>query len=330
MKPNRTLTRRAATVREILIERFKENPLLVPDSHCVWMSTNIFNPGVVIGDDGVWRMLVRGASTPDQSLSSLGLALSTDGIRWNLLSKPVLLCSVNGDCTFGIRDPRIVEWEGSYYVFVTVISSSDRGTRVGIFRTDNFFEYEWIGTPFDEVDANAAVFPQVINGWAYLLHRLPPHIRIARTRDLTLKGGWQDDQVLVNKNQFYLHPDRGVEPTKIGIAGPPIRTPKGWLVITHVVHRYDPKITKYSFLIHRSYSLSFMVLDIDDPTKILYVHDRPILWPEERHEIVGTVPNVVYSCATVDTGKDLVIYWGGADTVICGGRLPKTALPMCY
>lgn len=317
--------------KTIRIERFK-NPLLVPDSHHYWMSKNVFNCGVIIGDDGVWRMLVRGASTSDQSRSDLGLALSTDGLNWNLLTEPVLRCGSNEHCEFGIRDPRIVKWvDGFYYVFTTVISAAEgRGGRVGIWKTDNFLEYEWVGIPFDEDDANSAVFPQLFDGWAYLLHRIPPHIRIARTKDPTLKNGWRDDHVLIKSTEFYPHPDHGVKPTKIGIAGPPIRTPKGWLVITHVVHRYEPRETKFSSLIYRSYSLSFVLLDIDDPTKVLYVHDRPILWPEERHEIVGTVPNTVFSCATVDTKNSLYVYWGGADTVICGGKLPKEDLPMCY
>jgi len=303
---------------------------LEPDQSHAWMSKNVFNCGVIIDDDGLWKMLFRGAWTEDQSMSDLGLAISSDGEKWYVLDKPVLECGFNHHCTEGIRDPRIVKWvDGWYYVFTTVYSLV--GARVGIWKTKNFLEFEWIGVPFDYDDANSAIFPETIGGWAYLLHRKPPHIRIARTRDLTLKGGWRDDRVLIKGNQFYSHPDHKVTPAKIGIAGPPIKTPKGWLLITHVCHRYDPKITKHPLLLYQMYSLGFAVLDLEDPTKVLYIHKEPILWPEERHEIVGLVPNVVFSCATVDAGGDSIyIYWGGADTVICGGRLMKEDLPMCY
>lgn len=315
---------------KIKIERFEENPLLVPNTTVEWMSRNVFNCGVVIGDDGVWRMLVRGSHTEDQSRSDLGLALSTDGIDWNLLTKPVLQCGFNEYCEFGIRDPRIVKWiDGEYYVFATLNSSI--GVRIGIFKTRDFLKFEWVGVPFDYEDVNAAIFPQLIKGWVYLLHRKFPNIHIARSKDITLKDGWKDNQVLIEKDKTYRHPDHKVLPDKIGIAGPPIRTPKGWLVITHVVHRYDPREWKNSFLIYRSYSLSFILLDIDDPTKIRYVHPMAILRPEEKYEVTGTVPNTVFSCATVDPGGDsLYIYWGGADTVICGGRLYKKDLSMCY
>ena len=316
--------------KEIEIKRFKENPLIAPNKNIKWMGQNVFNCGVIIGDDGIYKMLIRGAWTNTQVGSDLGLALSTNGVKWNPLMNPVLRSGFNEHCLVGVEDPRIVKWvDGFYYIFATACCID--GGRVGIWRTKNFFDYEWVGIPLDQEDKDASIFPEPIDGWAYLLHRKTPHIWISRTKDQTLKTGWQDSHVLIEKDQTYRHPDHGVLPDKIGIAGPPIRVPKGWLLIIHVVHRYDPKITKYSFLIYRSYSLSFIVLDLKDPTKVIYNHRRPILWPEERHEVIGTVPNVVFSCATIDPGGDsLYIYWGGADTVICGGKLYKKDLPMCY
>ena len=316
--------------KRILIERFKNNPLIQPNSNNAWMSKNVFNCGVVIDDDGLYKMLFRGARTEDQSMSDIGLAISSEGTEWYVLDKPVLKHGFNDYCTQGIRDPRIVRWiDGWHYIFAVANASSK--VNIGIWRTKNFFEFEWVGMPFKHEDNNASIFPEPIGDFAYLIHRKLPHIWISRTQDMSLKSRWQDSKILIDKDQFYLHPEHDVLPIKIGLAGPPIKTPKGWLIITHVVHRWDPRITKYSFLIYRSYSLGFAVLDLEDPTKVLYIHPEPILWPDERYEVAGTVPNVVFSCATVDTGGDsLYIYWGGADTVICGGKLLKEDLPMCY
>ena len=84
-------------------------------------------------------------------------------------------------------------------------------------------------------------------------------------------------------------------------------------------------------MFNRVYSLGFMVLDLENPTKIKYIHPAPILWPTEKHEITGAVPFVCFSNATVDPGGDAIyIYWGGADTVVCGGKIYKKDLPMCY
>jgi len=311
--------------KEILVERFKENPLLLPNPNIKWMSRNVFNCGVVIGDDGIWRMLIRGAWTVSTIGSDLGLALSTDGFKWNNpLVDSVLPAGFNDYCNEGIEDPRIVKWvDGFYYVLATVCNPT--GGRVGIWKTRNFLDYEWVGITFDQEDKDASIFSEPINGWAYLLHRKAPHIWISRTRDLALKSGWQNSQILSSKDDWYKSPITGNVPEKIGIAGPPIKTPKGWLVITHVVHgRGENRF-------NRVYSLGFMVLNLDNPTEIEYIHNAPILWPEKDYEIVGSVPMVCFSNATVDPGGDaLYIYYGGADTVICGGRLYKKDLPMCY
>jgi predicted GH43/DUF377 family glycosyl hydrolase len=318
---------RSRSVKMIQIQRFANNPLIEPHPHHKWMSVNVFNPGVCLDTDGLYKMLIRGAYTEDQSMSDLGLAFSTEGTKWHVLNEPVLECGFNAHCSRGIRDARIVKWiDGWWYVFTTVLSAS--GGKIGIWRTNNFFEFEWVGIPLNQEDTDATIIPEPINGYVYMIHRRNPDIWISRTQDMSLKTGWGDSRVLIRKDQYYNHPDHLVSPNKIGIAGQVIKAPSGhWLLKTHVVHRWDPKITKYSFLINRSYSLSFAVLDLLNPTEVVYVHNEGILWPEERHEIVGIVPNVVFSCATVDPGGDALLeYWGGADTVICGGKLMKKDL----
>ena len=307
--------------REILIKRSKENPLLSPNSAIHWMSNNVFNCGVVIGDDGVWRMLIRCSWTESTVGSDLGLALSVDGIKWNPLTNPVLRCGFNEHCIVGIEDPRIVKWiDGFYYIFATACNVN--GVRIGIWKTKNFLDYEWVGIPFDHEDKDAAIFSEPINGWVYLLHRKTSDIWISRTRDMSLAEGWQDSQILSCKDDWYKSPAGNV-PAKIGIAGPPIKTPKGWLVITHTVHKENR--------FNRVYSLGFMVLNLENPTKIEYIHPKPILWPEKDYEVVGSVPVVCFSNAIVDSGNDaFYIYYGGADTVVCCGKLYKKDLDMCY
>lgn len=310
--------------KEILIKRFKNNPLLQPNPNSGWMNKNVFNCGVIIDDDGLYKMLFRAAWTEDQSMSNCGLAMSVDGIKWYVGDKPVLRCGFNDHCTKGIEDPRIVKWiDGYKYIFATAYSPA--GWKIGIWRTKTFFEYEWVGIPFNHEDKDASIFPQLIDGWTYLIHRKTPHIWISRTRDKTLKEGWQDSHILSKNNEWYRSPFTNNLPTKIGIAGPPIKTPKGWLVITHVVHGQGENI------FNRVYSLGFMVLNLKNPTIVEYIHQSPVLWPTEEYEVMGSVPVVCFSNAIVDPGGDaLYIYWGGADTVICGGRLMKKDLPMCY
>lgn len=314
----------------ILVRRFKKNPLVRPDSETSWMNVAVLNCGVV-KKNGKYKMIFRAVNRKDHLGSSLGLAESKDGQRWILRAKPVLKTGFNKHCQWGIEDPRIVKWiDGRYYLFTTVLDrygDNSLKIRIGIWRTEDFLNYEWIGIPFDWEDKDAAIFPETIDGWVYLLHRKKIHIWISRTKDLTLRGGWQDSRILARTDEFYPSPNTGSLPKNIGIAGPPIKTKKGWLVITHSNYKGENKAPK----LDRLYTLGFMVLDLKDPAKVNYVHPEPILLPAETYEKDGCVPNVVYSCATVDAKKDAVyIYWGGADTVICGGKLLKKDLPMCY
>ena len=309
--------------KEILVERYEHNPIIEPNSGIPWMSKNVFNCGAIF-ENGWYKMLFRAARTNNQEMSVCGLAFSREGTKWHIFKEPVLMCHSNEPCDKGIEDPRIVKWiDGWNYIFATAYSSA--GARIGIWRTKNFFDYEWIGAPFDWEDKDASIFPEPIGGWAYLLHRKAPHIWISRTQDFTLRRGWQNTQILTKFDEWYLSPNTGNMPVKIGIAGPPIKTPKGWLLIVHTVHG------KGENMFNRVYSLGFMLLDLQNPTEIKYIHPASILWPTEKYETTGAVPFVCFSNATVDPGGDAIhIFWGGGDTVLCGGRIYKDDLWMCY
>ncbi|MCH8741899.1 hypothetical protein IH779_03290 [Patescibacteria group bacterium] len=315
--------------RRIQIERFPNNPLIIPDPNSSWMNVAVFNCGVIKSDDGLYRMLFRATSRKDHQYSDIGLALSEDGKNWSVHDEPVLKRGFNQYCVRGIEDPRIIQWvDGWYYIFAAVKSAAVKsaGVRVGIFRTKDFFEYEWVGFSFNRIDRNTVVFPEPIGNFAFLIHRTFPHILISKSEGFGLDNSWQGGQILIRPKELYLNPHNGAKPWKIGIGPPPIRTPKGWLVLINVSNkesRSDPK---------KIYSLGFAVLDLHDPTKVNYIHPEPILWPTEEYETIGCVPNVCFCCAAVDTGgDDIYIYYGAADNVIAGGVLKKEQLVgICY
>ena len=87
---------------------------------------------------------------------------------------------------------------------------------------------------------------------------------------------------------------------QIGNCGSPIETDRGWLVLTHGV---GPM---------RKYSIGVVLLDLEDPTKVIGRLDKPLLSPNEN-EREGYVPNVVYSCGGVVHGDELVIPYAMSD-----------------
>ena len=98
-------------------------------------------------------------------------------------------------------------------------------------------------------------------------------------------------------------PSRPWELIQLGNSGSPLETEAGWLVITHAV---GPM---------RTYHLSAMLLDADDPARVIGTMDRPLLSPRED-ERDGYVPNVVYSCGSLIHAGKLVLPFGIADQSI--------------
>jgi predicted GH43/DUF377 family glycosyl hydrolase len=87
---------------------------------------------------------------------------------------------------------------------------------------------------------------------------------------------------------------------QLGNCGSPIETEAGWLVITHGV---GPM---------RRYTLGALLLDLDDPTRVIGHLDDPLLAPDAS-EREGYVPNVVYSCGSTIHAGHLVLPYGYAD-----------------
>lgn len=112
------------------------------------------------------------------------------------------------------------------------------------------------------------------------------------------------DEVEYWETSVPLHvPSRAWEVIQLGNCGSPIETEAGWLVITHSVGPF------------RTYHLGAMLLDKDDPCRVIGTLDSPLLSPVETDRN-GYVPNVVYSCGSLVHGRHLMIPIGVADQSI--------------
>jgi len=104
-------------------------------------------------------------------------------------------------------------------------------------------------------------------------------------------------------------PARAWEALQLGNCGPPIETEAGWLVLTHGV---GPM---------RTYRIGAMLLDLDDPARILGQLHQPLLSPAVDEQD-GYVPNVVYSCGALVHGDTLVVPYGIGDAAIGVATVP--------
>jgi predicted GH43/DUF377 family glycosyl hydrolase len=139
-----------------------------------------------------------------------------------------------------------------------------------------------------------ALFPRAVGGRYLALSRWDRESNsLAASSDLQ---HWEDLGILRS-------PDHAWAAVQAGNCGSPLETSAGWLVLTHGV---GPM---------RVYSIGAILLDLEDPSKVIGHLDRPLLAPS-ADERDGYVPNVVYSCGALIHGDTLVLPYGCSDVAI--------------
>ena len=101
---------------------------------------------------------------------------------------------------------------------------------------------------------------------------------------------------------------------RVGASAVPIKTERGWLEIYHGATREDV------------YCLGLLLLDAQDPSKILARTERPVMFPEQAYEVDGFFGNVIFSCGALERGDEVVIYYGAADCCVACARAKTQAL----
>ena len=156
-------------------------------------------------------------------------------------------------------------------------------------------------SPPDKVNKNWVIFPEKIKGRYAILHSINPEVSIAYLDNLDFS------------RQPYIESRYSNEPRKNcwdkwvrGVGPVPIKTKYGWLIFYHAM---DNDWSKYK--------VGAMLLDLDDPTKVLCRSKEPVLEPSEHYENNGFKSGVVYASGAVVKNGELLVYYGGADSCVC-------------
>jgi predicted GH43/DUF377 family glycosyl hydrolase len=205
---------------------------------------------------------------------------------------------------FGVEDPRITPLDGRFYF--TYVAVSRHGPASALASTTDFRTFERHGIVFCPENKDVVLFSEKIGAAFAALHRpvcgtpfTRPEMWVARSPDLlhwgahaplTVSGGaWQSGRV--------------------GAGPPPIRVSDGWLAIYHGnCQPTGPDGVG-------AYFAGALLLDLDDPSKVLRRTPEPFFRPEAEFEVAGFVPNVVFPTGLVQQGHTLLIYYGAADMV---------------
>ena len=208
----------------------------------------------------------------------------------------------------GIEDARFVKFtedNGSVTYYATYTAYNGRTIMPKLIETKDFYHFKFMPIYGDNAqNKGMALFPRKINGKYAMLSRLDGiNNYVMFSDDINL---WHD----VKKIQ---EPKFPWEFIQVGNSGSPIETEYGWLVITHGVGTM------------RKYSLGALLLDLEDPTKIIGQLAEPLLSPNET-EREGYVPNVVYSCGSIINNDELVLPYAASDTTSTYATIPLQEL----
>jgi predicted GH43/DUF377 family glycosyl hydrolase len=293
------------------LRRFEGNPIIMPISEHAWESEATFNPAAIY-EGGKIHILYRAMSGDNTSV--IGYASSPDGVDvTERLAEPIYTPRADFEQkkipggNSGCEDPRVTKIGDRIYMCYTAYdgASPPRVAFTSIDATD-FVNHQWkwaepiLISPPNMDDKDAAVFPKKIGGKYIFLHRLGTEIWIDRVDDLEFKNGrFLGGEVLMRPR------DTAWDSKRIGISAPPIETPYGWLLLYHGISKRTGH-----------YNVRAALLDLKDPSKILYRTHDPLLEPTPAYERQGIVPNVVFPCGAVVLRHQLYVYYGGADKVI--------------
>ncbi len=317
------------------LTRFPGNPILRPDSRSAWERACATNPGAWHDGENVHLLYRAGPMTKEHPIY-FGRAVSSDGLSFKRVSHaPVFGPSADGFDAGCVEDARMVRFGDLYVVtyaarafypgaywksnisltahtpqFPTAAPLAARMnlTRSGLALTRDFNVWHRLGPITDATVDNrdAIIFPERVNGYFVLLHRPAswigaaygcekPSIWISFSSDLL---AWRSHRLLAGPAYWW-------EALKIGGGTPPVKTKDGWLMIYHGVDA------------QRVYRAGAMLLDLNDPCRVLARTPEPILEPEAKYERWGLVPNVVFPTGNVVIQDRLFVYYGGADRVSC-------------
>jgi predicted GH43/DUF377 family glycosyl hydrolase len=207
-----------------------------------------------------------------------------------------ILFPVSPNETNGIEDARFVRFcedDGAVIYYATYTAYNGHAILPQFIETRDFVHFSVCTLNGQAVqNKGMALFPRRIDGRFAMLSRQDDENLFLMTSDNV--HFWNDPHLLHIPTQPW-------EFVKIGNCGSPIETSEGWLVLTHGV---GPM---------RRYCIGAILLDLDDPTRVIGSLREPLLEPKDQ-EREGYVPNVVYSCGSMVHGDRLILPYAVSDT----------------
>jgi beta-1,4-mannooligosaccharide/beta-1,4-mannosyl-N-acetylglucosamine phosphorylase len=304
------------------MRRSPVNPILtrddVPDvKPLVHDISSVFNPGAAR-----WRgrdlLLLRVQTRGRETLWMP--AWSDDGVRFDVEPRVIDIAGLDavGEPVHHAYDPRLTVIGDELIVAFAV--DTDDACRVAVAKGASLDALTLVSYDTTRDSRNAVVFPELVGGRYLRLERpnrvardgvVPSGAEIVLSESTDLADWSEVGSVMQGRPRAW--------DELIGSGPPPVRTRHGWLHIYHGVATHFASVNIYQ--------AGAVLLDGDNPTRVIARTRRNILEPRETYELIGQVPNVVFPSGLIpdSVGADgvvsddtrLRIYYGAADTSVC-------------
>jgi len=216
----------------------------------------------------------------------------------------------NGD--LGVEDPRIVKIGGKYIMTYVSVSRVE-GICTSLAISKDLRDWDKKGIIFRQQNKDVVIFPEKIKGKYVALHRPEGTISfskktiwISHSPDLI---HWGEEKSIMSARP------NSWGSAWIGSGSPPIKTKKGWLLFYHGVNSDKEKF----------YGVGVALLDLKNPENVIARSSlkHPLIKPREKYEKRGHINNVVFPTGVVlsKDKRDVLLYCGGADRVVCVKKL---------
>jgi predicted GH43/DUF377 family glycosyl hydrolase len=292
-----------------LILRVAERPLCEVDEVATLLldeETGQITPWVISRQDPKFRQVDPRAFFYDEkvyltTMSHLMVVWSEDSGQTFGLKDAIRIFPEGRLEQFGIEDCRVECIEDVYHLTYTAVSIC--GIAVGHLTTRDWQEFSARRVMLPPSNKDCALFPRRINGLYYCMHRPSAgeiggnNMWLASSPDLI---HWSDHRPLLTVREGYWDEQR------IGAGAAPIETEKGWLEIYHGAN-------------HKGrYCLGAILLDRNEPWKVLARSRTPIMVPTEDYEKKGFYGDCVFTNGHIQEGGKITMYYGASDNVVCG------------
>jgi len=311
------------------LTRSEQNPILSPVNEHPWEAAAAFN-GCPIIDKKKTLMVYRAMSEPDLlrdphiQTSVIARAESKDGFLYE--KRAVLIQPDREFDLYGCEDPRITKLDDTYYIFYTALGGYPFGAdniKVAVALSNDLkkISEKHLVTPFN---AKAmALFPERINGKMAALLTVNTDLKPAdicyaefdAPEDMWSPDYW--DAWWKNLDAHKIH-IRRLPSDHLELGAPPLRTDKGWLVVYSHIQRYGQS--------DQVFGIEVVLLDLENPRKVVGRTKGPFMVPETYYELVGQVPHVIFPSGALIRNGMLEVYYGGADTHCAMARIPLANL----